>query len=582
MERRTRRRIRSRTSPRAAASAALLASLLLGVSCSGGSGAPGTTAARVAEPALERPALRLVVSTDLQGYLEPCGCTSRPLGGVDRLAAELGRLRGDGVPTVFLAAGDLWFSAGGDHHVERAGAETQEIWQAETLIDILGRLGLAAATPGGLDLRRGPDVLASLLERATFPVLGAGVELRVPGGPPSSEPSKDGGTSEANTGAERTLRLADRVMIEVGTSRVGVVGVTDMAVAGRSSAHVSVPDDLVGAAGRAAAALREQGANLVVVLARAPRRIARRIASQFADVDFVIEGGVDEAEPHLPAVTDHGVLVHAGRQGQRLVIVDVHRATGDGGWNDLGAWARQAERDRLLAQARELRARLREWEQNGSARPADLDEQRSRLADIEARADRLLAVPEVEGRTFVARLIELAPDTPRDPAITAMLEAHDRRVNEHNRVAFESWRPEPAPEGGPSYVGTEACGACHTHEIAWWRRTMHGRAYATLVERHKQYNLSCVGCHVTGYNRPGGSTVSHVGALRDVGCESCHGPGSLHIAEPGRSTGNVRRDAPEGTCLGCHTPEHSDRFVYAAYRAMMIAPGHGLPAPDER
>ena len=39
--------------------------------------------------------------------------------------------------------------------------------------------------------------------------------------------------------------------------------------------------------------------------------------------------------------------------------------------------------------------------------------------------------------------------------------------------------------------------------------TSHGRAYATLEQRNKQFNLSCVGCHVTGYDQPGGATVVH-------------------------------------------------------------------------
>src|SRR5690606_9581947 len=54
------------------------------------------TPARVAPADLPRPDLRLLVLTDLDGYLEPCGCTSRPLGGIDRLAARLAEVRADG------------------------------------------------------------------------------------------------------------------------------------------------------------------------------------------------------------------------------------------------------------------------------------------------------------------------------------------------------------------------------------------------------------------------------------------------------------------------------------------------------
>ncbi|MFW5920875.1 MAG: hypothetical protein ACOCUS_03465 [Polyangiales bacterium] len=57
------------------------------------------------EPDRPEPDLRLLVLTDLQGRLEPCGCTSRPLGGIDKLAAHVGKVREDGGPTGMVAAG---------------------------------------------------------------------------------------------------------------------------------------------------------------------------------------------------------------------------------------------------------------------------------------------------------------------------------------------------------------------------------------------------------------------------------------------------------------------------------------------
>ena len=114
--------------------------------------------------------------------------------------------------------------------------------------------------------------------------------------------------------------------------------------------------------------------------------------------------------------------------------------------------------------------------------------------------------------------------------------------------------------------------------MTWWRGHAHGRAYATLADRDKNFNLSCVGCHVTGYLRPGGATVTHTGPLQNVGCESCHGPGSMHSRDPAHAAVDVVRDPQERTCLGCHTPEHSDRFSYPAYRQMVIVPGHGAPS----
>ncbi|MEZ4337621.1 MAG: hypothetical protein R3B82_13465 [Sandaracinaceae bacterium] len=71
--------------------------------------------------------------------------------------------------------------------------------------------------------------------------------------------------------------------------------------------------------------------------------------------------------------------------------------------------------------------------------------------------------------------------------------------------------------------------------------------------------------------------MSQPESLRNVGCESCHGPGSMHVANPTGAAVNVRRSPEARTCLRCHTPEHSDRFDFAAYRQMLIVPGHGAP-----
>jgi hypothetical protein len=500
------------------------------------------------------PELRLLVLTDLYGYLEPCGCTSRPLGGIDRLAAQLRDLRDDGPPTLFVAAGDLFFD-GTSHGAELPEAATQEIWKAETVADVLSGLELAAAAPGALDLRFGADRFRALRERARFPLLASGASI--PAAAPDAAP----------------LALDGHVVREVGGIRVGIVGVSDLEGA----------PDPIEAARREARAARAEGAQLVVALVRAPRRTVRRLAGEDAGIDFLVQGGANDAEAHVPTSEGTPVL-HAAHHGAGVLVVDLWRGPADGGgspaaaWHDVSAWTRTAERDHARRDADELRARIAEWERDTSVAPADLEDQRARLRSIEQRMEDVARAPEPRLPAFSARFVELPQTAPRDPAVESVLDAYFRRVNEHNREAFASLLPAPAPEGRPRFVGTIVCGSCHREELAWWRTTLHGRAYRTLQDLHKEYNLSCVGCHVTGYNQPGGSTVSHVGDLQDVGCETCHGAGSMHVADPEEAAVPVRRDAPEEVCAGCHNPEHSDRFHYPTYRRMMIAPGHGMPA----
>jgi hypothetical protein len=158
------------------------------------------------------------------------------------------------------------------------------------------------------------------------------------------------------------------------------------------------------------------------------------------------------------------------------------------------------------------------------------------------------------------------------------VDAYDARVNEHNRVAFAGVSPPAVPPGAARYLGSAACKSCHAPAYAWWTRHPHGKAYTTLETLHKQFNLSCVGCHVTGYGKPGGAAVVKNEGLTHVGCESCHGPGSKHVAQPGAApTALITKSPSEATCKQCHSPEHSDLFEYAGYVARLRVPGHGLP-----
>ena len=106
----------------------------------------------------------------------------------------------------------------------------------------------------------------------------------------------------------------------------------------------------------------------------------------------------------------------------------------------------------------------------------------------------------------------------------------------------------PPPEKGQArYVGVEACTDCHDDARKVWDKTPHAHAYATLQKDFKEYNLDCVSCHVTGYDKPGGSTVTYNEKLQNVQCEKCHGPGSLHAKAP-EQEGPHRRQAERRRC----------------------------------
>ena len=475
-----------------------------------------------AEPAPSN--LRIAVITDLKGYLEPCGCTSRPLGGIDRMAAKIDELRKGSAPLLVLMAGDLFFDAA---PVEPARLD-QANRNATTLQRVLNRIGVDAASLGSRDRGQEQAVLARLQAESKFPWLAMHDDAEV-------------------------------VRIEEGTLRVAIVGVRPMASAEQVSAAI---------------AAAEVDTDLTIALVYGSRRDANRIAA-IEGVDFVVQGGVDEDAPIAPRQAGDGWVLHAGRQGQGLTVVDITRR-GSGSFADESAWSRRERTETLTAQIAELSDKIEAWEKQ-EVDSADLRAQSERLANLEAERAALQSPPPAsDGNTFSAQWVELPSEAPTDAAVAQLMKAHDKAVNEANRKAFADLTPPPLGPGDTAYVGSMACRTCHSPAYQWWQGHPHGRAYETLQVRNKEFNLDCVGCHVTGYDRPGGSTVTHNlgGALVDVGCESCHGPGAAHTKDP---TIDLVRDPPEPACIGCHNEEHSDQFNYDSYRKAVIVPGHGLP-----
>ncbi len=181
-----------------------------------------------------------------------------------------------------------------------------------------------------------------------------------------------------------------------------------------------------------------------------------------------------------------------------------------------------------------------------------------------------------EGSRFQARLELMGGTRTKSAGIASVLASYDQRIDEQNRVRYASRVPQPAAEGQAHYVGVQVCGGCHAQPLAVWSSTRHAGAYPSLTAKHKAFDLDCVGCHVTGYEKPGGSNVTHVDKLENVQCEVCHGPGSKHVAGGGLKSAITRK--PDTTvCTGCHHEPHVDKNwrVEDAW-PKVLGKGHGL------
>ncbi|MDR2892050.1 MAG: cytochrome c family protein [Deltaproteobacteria bacterium] len=120
-----------------------------------------------------------------------------------------------------------------------------------------------------------------------------------------------------------------------------------------------------------------------------------------------------------------------------------------------------------------------------------------------------------------------------------------------------------------SFVGSAACAACHEDIYARFQTDSKKAHTRDKVEKMldkltPEEQQTCFQCHATGYGKPGGFiSYAQTPALGDIGCESCHGAGSLH--SEGGDTEQIRhRPSPE-QCLTCHTAERNGDFKPLLY-----------------
>jgi len=114
-----------------------------------------------------------------------------------------------------------------------------------------------------------------------------------------------------------------------------------------------------------------------------------------------------------------------------------------------------------------------------------------------------------------------------------------------------------------SYVGSEQCLTCHSNAAKVWKDSQHAHAFATLMAPKADADPKCIGCHTIGFGRFSGYRREFGEArLANVGCESCHGPGSLHVRQrQGDRTINFTfRPLGAGDCAKCHFGEFSRPF----------------------
>ena len=528
--------------------------VLCGVLAALGVGCPAGTRSLRWAPA-ERPArtgsattgpLRVLLTAGLKGATEPCGCTvDLQEGGIGKLAAVIRAARTQAAHSVVLDGGDLLTAS----LPVPPGRAAQEEARAGVLLEMLGLVKYDGLLAAELDvsLRH-----ADLAERARV----AQVPLLTP---------------------ERATSVGQPLVFAAGRVRLGVLPVFDSSLLGSLASGpgegVSAPEpaplraELVQ---QGVDALRRSGATHVLVLGHCARRVARRMLQGLAGVDFwlVAHGGRDSEQAEAVGTA---FLLEVGPEGRRVGCLDLHVDPED----PAGRLVKARSTSASEAQRDLIQRRIRHVQRKVAALPegALKDRQRRQLAAARAELAALAARPGPgTPGSFSWSLLPVAPSVTPAPDVERLRLNFNARLREINLAS--SAPPKALAAGSNGYAGSAVCAECHTDQAAQWRTTPHAHALETLAQRGKEYDDECVGCHVVGYREPGGSTLGHIGDLAHVGCEACHGPASLHAADPTAAAAPAAKVGPE-PCLKCHVPAHSPRFDFSTYLPRVLGHGHG-------
>ncbi len=173
-----------------------------------------------------------------------------------------------------------------------------------------------------------------------------------------------------------------------------------------------------------------------------------------------------------------------------------------------------------------------------------------------------------------------------------------------------------------AYVGSSQCKTCHRKQYKSWKKGKKFNALAPLlpgnaIEIKQKYDLDpktdyskdkqCLECHTTGFGHDGGYAIPNAAdekAVRmmrkvaNVGCESCHGPGSQYIGlhqeimmakrkyKPEEIYAKGLRRVGEQVCLACHndrspTYDRAKPFDFAKMKDLGVHEHFALKLREE-
>ena len=426
--------------------------------------------------------------------------------------------------------------------------------QGKKIIESYNAMGWTALGLGEKDFALGTDYLKDLEKTADFPFLAANV---------------------LDAKSKKCI-FEPYTVVKVNGLRVGITSVigkdTDFKAKRQEELGIKLADP-ENALTDVLSELRDK-ADFIVVLAHTGTNDAKVLAKEFSDIDLIIVGHGGDINLYQP-VTENDTLITEifarGKYVDRLdfSITDPKRPYGffvagserSDSFEHKELITRKKQLDIFMA---DIEAQKKQGKDVATIEKVVTDE----LKQVNKRLDALGEPADADHpNTLKASLVALDSRFADDPTVTGIFKKYADKLKEIKNQEKESLlekgkRDNASLSVEPHYVGMESCKMCHATVYSFVSGTAHMKAYDTLRDEDRQFEPDCISCHTTGYKKPGGFTnILTAKDLLGVQCETCHGPGSLHVKD--NTANKMLRLTKASDCVVCHNPENDDNFVYA-------------------
>jgi len=450
-------------------------------------------------PQVRQPDLVLVLSGQTYGYLQKCGCSHPQKGGLERRYNFIESLKARGWEVMGLDVGDV------PRPLHYTPTTQQTLTKYEVAMQAMKLMGYKAVGVGKEELA------LPLLEGLTKYTLQKGNEYPKVHAANIANPEEFPGND-----GKSALTESDVLVSKSGVS-VGVVSVAGAEVVSKGvDRSVKYSADTGAVVGTVLQGWKKsaKAPDVNVLLYQGPfnwtepgtgKKVDAHTAAQaFPDFHIVLCKTPDDSDaPNMPTVVNDGktMICQVGQKGQSISLVGIFKG------------------------------------------PKGIELYYQRVIMTEE-----FETPEAKEKGHpVLKLLQDYSDTVRD---NDYLSEMAKRKKLHVAQALSRHEKN-------AFVGDSECKNCHLAEWTKWNESKHAHAYDALakIAKHpvgRNFDGECIICHTVGYEyKTGYVNEKQTAHLKNVQCEACHGPASLHVAE---ETANLKKKVPSREYLASLSP----------------------------